>query len=477
MNLVIMAGGSGSRLWPISREENPKPFIKMEDGLSLLQKTFLRGEAIGSVESVTTVTNCELFFRTEDEYRELSPSMPLHYLLEPFGRNTAPAVCAAALALQERYGDDALMLVLPADNLVANEAGFTQAVALAAEAAANGLLVTFGIEPTHAETGFGYIEVPEGRDDAHNCVLDVVRFVEKPNLELAEQYLIDGRHLWNSGMFCFRVGTLLDELTSYASGLVKSVTLAFESAGRSEGVGHTVTRLLPEAFGAVDADSIDYALMEKSKRVAVVPCDLGWSDIGSWQAMAELATPDAAGNRIVGKAELEDCRNTYIRSPLRLTAAVGVEDLVIVDTADALLVANRDRCQEVKKIVHRLKTSGGELHQHHVMVHRPWGSYTLLEEGEGFKIKRIVVKPRASLSLQMHQHRSEHWIVVQGTAKVINGEQAIQLCTNESTYIPAGHKHRLENPCIIPLVMIEVQSGEYLGEDDILRFDDSYGRL
>jgi len=473
---VIVAGGSGSRLWPVSREANPKPFIKMQDGLSLLQKTFLRGKAAGSVESVTTVTNRELFFRTEDEYRELSPSMPLHYLLEPFGRNTAPAICAAAVELQARYGDDALMLVLPADHLVKNETAFTKAVALASEAAAEGRLVTFGIQPTHAETGFGYIEVQEGGDIAANQMLNVARFVEKPDLELAEQYLAGGRHLWNSGMFCFRVGTLLEELATHAPGLVQGVKTALNAASRSEGVGHTVTRLMPETFGVVEDDSIDYALMEKSDRVAVVPCDLGWSDIGSWQAMAELVEPDEAGNRIVGEAELEDSRNVYIRSPHRLTAAVGVEDLVIVDTPDALLVAHRDRSQEVKKIVQRLKASGGELHQHHVTVHRPWGTYTVLEEGEGFKMKRIEVKPGASLSLQMHHHRSEHWIVVRGTAKVVNGEQEILLRTNESTYIPAGHKHRLENPGIIPLVMIEVQSGEYLGEDDIVRFEDIYGR-
>ncbi|BCB62860.1 hypothetical protein HaloA020_35610 [Halomonas sp. A020] len=368
------------------------------------------------------------------------------------------------------------MLVLPADHLVRNDAAFTKAVALASKAAENGQLVTFGIQPTHAETGFGYIEVQEGSDVTANQVLKVARFVEKPDHELAQQYLAGGRHLWNSGMFCFRVGTLLEELDSHDPDLLQCVSLALEAASCSEGTGHTVTRLMPETFGAVKDDSIDYALMEKSDRVAVVPCDLGWSDIGSWQAMAGLVEPDESGNRIVGKAEVEGSLNTYIRSPHRLTAAVGVEDLIIVDTPDALLVAHKDRSQEVKKIVQRLKASGGELHQHHVTAHRPWGTYTVLEEGEGFKMKRIEVKPGASLSLQMHHHRSEHWIVVRGTAKVVNGDQEILLRTNESTYIPSGHKHRLENPGIIPLVMIEVQSGEYLGEDDIVRFEDSYGR-
>lgn len=476
MHAVICSGGVGSRLWPVSREENPKPFFKMEDGLSLLQKSFLRAKAVGCVESVTTVTNHDLFFRTKDEYCDLSPSMPLHYLLEPFGRNTAPAVCAAALELDARYGDDALMLVLPADHLVKNEVALTQAVALAAKAAAEGRLVTFGIQPTHAATGFGYIEVPEGSNSRTIQIQNAVRFVEKPTRELAEQYLSGGRHLWNSGMFCFRVGTLLEELTIHAAGLVKSVTAAFQAADRSDGPGHTVTRLMPETFGAVEDISIDHALMEKSDRVAVVPCDLGWSDIGSWHAMAKLVEPDEEGNRIVGQAEVVDSRNTYIRSPDRLVAAIGVEDLVIVDTADALLVAHKDRTQDVKKVVERLKAGGGELHQHHVIVHRPWGTYTVLEEGEGFKMKRIEVKPGASLSLQMHHHRSEHWIVVRGTAKVVNGEHETLLRTNESTYIPAGHKHRLENPGIIPLIIIEVQSGDYLGEDDIVRFEDNYGR-
>lgn len=476
MHIVIIAGGTGSRLWPVSREAHPKPFIKMEDGLSLLQKTYLRGQATGTVESVTTVTNRELFFRTEDDYRELTASEPLHYLLEPFGRNTAPAVAAAALELKHRYGDQALMLVLPADHLIQDEKAFTDAVGIAEEAAAEGQLVTFGIRPTHAETGFGYIELDEGAKTNTGQALPVLRFVEKPSREVAEEYVAGGHHLWNAGMFCFQVGTLLEELATHAPSLLNGIMATLDASQYSEGEGHTVKRLCPEAFSAVDDDSIDYALMEKSTRVMVVPCDLGWSDIGSWQAMAELVAPDDAGNRVIGDAELENASGNYIRSPHRLTAAVGVKDLVIVDTPDALLVAHQDHSQDVKKIVARLKSGSGELHQHHVTVHRPWGTYTVLEEGERFKMKRIEVKPGASLSLQMHHHRSEHWIVVSGTAKVVNGEKEILLCTNESTYIPAGHKHRLENPGIIPLMMIEVQSGEYLGEDDIVRFEDSYGR-
>ena len=476
MHIVIIAGGAGSRLWPVSREAHPKPFIRMPDGYSLLQKTYLRGQSAAEVESVTTVTNRELFFRTEDDYHELIPDQPLHYVLEPFGRNTAPAIAAAALELEQRYGEDALMLVLPADHLIQNEDAFTQAVSIASEAASEGQLVTFGIRPTQPETGFGYIEVGAGSNVTNGQVISVKQFVEKPDRDLAEQYLAGGRHLWNAGMFCFRVGSLLEELALHASELLGSVKGTLEAAQTSEIDGQSITRLCAKTFGAVVDDSIDYALMEKSSRVAVVPCELGWSDIGSWLAMAELIDSDEDGNQVVGEAELENTRNCYIRSNDRMVATVGVQDLVIVDTPDALLVAHKGQSQDVKKIVQRLKAKGGELHQHHVTVHRPWGTYTVLEEGVRFKMKRIEVKPQASLSLQMHHHRSEHWIVVSGTAKVVNGENDILLRTNESTYIPAGHQHRLENPGVIPLVMIEVQSGEYLGEDDIVRFEDSYGR-
>jgi len=475
MHIVIIAGGAGSRLWPVSREAHPKPFIRMEDGFSLLQKTYLRGQAAGVMESVTTVTNRELFFRTEDDYQELKPRQPLHYLLEPFGRNTAPAVAAAALELQKNYGNDALMLVLPADHLIQNETAFARAVATASEAAAEGQLVTFGIRPTRAETGFGYIELADGTYTLGQAQR-VARFVEKPGGEVAEQYLASGRHLWNSGMFCFRVGSVLEELSQHAPTLLQSVSETLANARRSEGKGHTVTHLCAERFGEVEDDSIDYALMEKSERVAVVPCDLGWSDIGSWQAMAELTEPDPDGNRVIGDVELEGCRNTYAHSPYRMTAAIGLEDLIIVDTPDALLVAHKDRCQDVKKIVTRIKARGGDLHQLHVTVHRPWGTYTVLENGERFKMKRIEVKPGATLSLQMHYHRNEHWVVVSGTALVVNGDREFLLQTNESTYIPAVHHHRLANPGLVPLVMIEVQSGEYLGEDDIVRLEDNYGR-
>jgi len=366
------------------------------------------------------------------------------------------------------------MLVLPADHLVRDDRSFALAVAKAGRAAASGKLVTFGIQPEYAETGFGYIEL--AGNSSTGQVHPVVRFVEKPSLEVAEEYLSGGKHLWNSGMFCFRVGSMLDELSKYSPNLLQGVGDALGAARRSEGDSYTVTALCADHFSRVEDISIDYALMEKSGDVSVVHCSFGWSDVGSWQAMAQLVEADDSGNRVEGIVELEDVDNVYIRSPHRLTAAVGVENLMIIDSHDALLVMHKNRCQDVKKIVQRLKSSGSELHHDHLSVHRPWGVYTILEKGERFKIKRIEVKPGASLSLQLHYHRSEHWIVVSGTANVVNGSERFLLSTNESTYIPAGHKHRLENPGTIPLVMIEVQSGEYLGEDDILRFEDTYGR-
>lgn len=472
---VILAGGVGSRLWPVSREAHPKPFMRLADGQSLLQKTLLRASALPEVTEVLTVTNRELYFKTADEYRPVNrPGVALSYILEPFGRNTAAAVAAAALDLSATHGDDALMLVLAADHLITNPQAFDAAVRLAADLAYQGHLVTFGIQPQHPETGFGYIEasteaLPPGG-------FKVQRFVEKPSLDKAREYIASGRHFWNSGMFCLRVGTLLDELKHHAPDVLQTVTRAMEAARKTSGAGLRTLELDAANFDAVPDISIDYALMEKSERVAVVTCDIGWNDIGSWSAMSALSPADAQGNRIEGDALLHDVRDCYIQSPERLTAAVGVDNLIIIDTPDALLVAHKDRAQDVRHIVKQLKQSGHSAHQHHITVHRPWGTYTVLEEGERFKIKRIEVKPGAALSLQMHHHRSEHWIVVNGMARVTNGDRVFLLNTNESTFIPAGHVHRLENPGVIDLVMIEVQSGDYLGEDDIVRLEDSYGR-
>ena len=469
---TILCGGAGSRLWPVSREMHPKPFIRLADGQSLLQKAWLRGAVLPQAVETMTVTNRDLFFKTEDEYREVAgipdnKAFTNRFILEPFGRNTAPAIAAAALQVAEVHGDDACLLVLAADHLIADQASFAKAVASAIQLAAQGKLVTFGIKPDMPETGYGYIEA-----DGNT----VKRFVEKPNLETAKEYVASGRFLWNSGMFCFQAGVMLQEMEKHCPAILAATRACIAESRSAEGKGFSQLELDATAFKQVPDDSIDYAVMEKSANVAVVPCDIGWSDIGSWTALGDLTPADAQGNRIEGEVMLYDVSNCYIQSNDRMVAAVGVKDLVIIDTADAVLVADRNRAQDVKHIYARLKKEGHEAHRLHSTVHRPWGTYTVLEEGPHFKIKRIEVKVGASLSLQMHHHRSEHWIVVSGMARVVNGQQELFVQTNESTYIPAGHKHRLENPGMLPLVMIEVQSGEYLGEDDIVRFDDVYGR-
>lgn len=465
---VILSGGSGSRLWPVSRETHPKPFMKLADGESLLQKAFLRGTAVAEGGELLTVTNRELFFKTEDDYRAVNTTgINTRFVLEPFGRNTAAAVAAAALVLEKAHGPDVTLLILTADHLVQAVDQFAQAVRRAQVLAQQGYLVTFGIQPTAPETGYGYIEYHEE---------SVLRFVEKPNAELAAQYLQSGRFLWNSGMFCFTAQTLLQEMRQHCTPLLAAVEACVAGSFETTGPGFAQLELHKELFAKVPEDSIDYAVMEKSDRLKVVPCNIGWSDIGSWSAVSELTAPDAQGNRLQGQAMLEDAENCFVISPSRLVGLVGVRDLVVVDTPDALLVADRNRTQDVKKIYSKLKARGHDAHKLHRTVHRPWGAYTVLEEGHHFKIKRIEVKPGHKLSLQMHHHRSEHWIVVSGTAVVVNGEQEIMLRPNESTYIPAGHQHRLVNPGVIDLVMIEVQSGQYLGEDDIVRFSDQYGR-
>jgi mannose-1-phosphate guanylyltransferase len=365
------------------------------------------------------------------------------------------------------HGDDAILLVLAADHLIADQGAFSEAVARATKLAQQGKLVTFGITPEGPETGFGYIEASG---------TSVLRFVEKPSLDKAKEYIASGNYLWNSGMFCFSAGTLLREMEKYCPAILAATRTCMEKARRAEGKGFTQIEIAAENFDQVANDSIDCALMEKSKNVAVVQCSIGWSDIGSWRALGDLINPDADGNRIEGEALLHNVTNCYIQSNDRIVGAVGVSNLIVIDTPDALLVVDQNCAQDVKHIYAKLKLQGHESHKLHRTVQRPWGTYTVLENGPCFKIKRIEVKPGASLSLQMHHHRSEHWIVVSGMAQVVNGEKEIFVNTNESTFIPAGHKHRLENPGILDLVMIEVQSGEYLGEDDIVRFEDVYGR-
>lgn len=472
---VILCGGAGSRLWPLSREQHPKPFIKLADGESLLQKAYRRAKQLTGVNHILTITNRELFFKIEDEYQSYKDDKTHQsFILEPVGRNTAPAVLMAALHVQAMHGDDASLLVLPADHLIRDESAFEKAVARAYDLAQLGKIVTFGMTPTYPETGFGYIEAKNE---------EVIRFIEKPAYDVAEEYVRRGNFYWNSGMFCFPVGELINQMQIHAKELYDACVSCFSNSRIASGDKFSEIELQND-FSQVMDDSIDYALMEpmsvnskQEKLVAVVPCELGWSDIGSWNALSELVPADEHRNRIVGDVYVKDTVNTYIQSDDRVIGVVGVQDLIVVDTADALLVAHKNHAQSVKSIYANLKDKAHDTYKMHRTVHRPWGSYTVLEEGECFKIKRIEVKPGASLSLQMHYHRSEHWIVVSGMANVVNGDKEFLLQTNESTYIPAGHKHRLINPGKLPLVMIEVQSGMYLGEDDIVRFEDVYGRV
>ena len=476
---VILSGGAGTRLWPVSREGHPKPFMKLPDGESLLFKTYRRARRVAEPGEILTVTNREYFFLSRDEFQLALPqeAETPTFLLEPFGRNTAPAIALAALQVAERHGAEAQMLVMPADHLIHDEALFARTVQQAAALAAQGHLVTFGIQPTAPETGYGYIEAGQPVNTTVPQGNHVVRFIEKPARERAEQLLAAGNYLWNSGMFCFAAQTMLDALQQHAPEVLHAARACLADA-RIDHTSHaTLVEIQGESFREAPDISIDYAVMEKSGQVAVVPGAFGWNDIGSWDAVRSLSEPDTDGNRTTGDTVFVDSHDTYVHnSDDRLVATVGLDNLLIIDTPDALLVAAADQAQKVKEVVKALKARGHEAAQLHRTVARPWGTYTILGEGERYKIKRIEVKPGASLSLQMHHHRNEHWIVVKGMAKVVNGDEEIFVATNESTYIPATHRHRLENPGLLPLVMIEVQSGEYLGEDDIVRFQDNYGR-
>lgn len=471
---VILSGGAGTRLWPVSREGHPKPFMLLPDGQSLLRKAYARAGALCGEGDIVTVTNRDYYFLSRDEFEKAKlGAARCRFLLEPQGRNTAPAIAAAALWVRAVHGEDTVMLVMAADHLVKDDKAFAEAAERAAAAARQGDLVTFGIVPDRPESGFGYIEV--GAATAIPMVHSIKRFVEKPDKARAAQFLASGGFLWNSGMFCFTAGSVLRELAEFAPEVLREATASLEGADLVDpGVGYV--ELNADAFARAPSVSIDVAVMEKSRRVKVVSSDFGWSDIGSWEAVSRLVEPDAGGNRASGVTVFVDAKDNFIHGNDRVVAAIGVSGLMVVDTPDALLIAPKDRAQDVKQVVEELKKRGHESFRVHRTVSRPWGTYTVLEEGPRFKIKRIVVKPGASLSLQMHHHRSEHWIVVSGTARVTNDESVNMVYTNQSTYIPAGNKHRLENPGKLELVLIEVQSGEYVGEDDIVRFEDKYGR-
>ena len=461
---VILAGGTGSRLWPLSRELYPKQVINLTGDLSLLQTTLQRVSELPDVLSPIIVVGEEHRFLTKTQVEELGSFAEYTILLEPLGRNTAPAICGAAIYARKYTGQDPVLLVLPADHLITEKEAFVEAVDRAVRLAGQGDLATFGIVPDHPETGYGYIARGEGNR--------VASFVEKPDLATAKRYLDEGSYLWNSGMFAFGVDRLLEEMKTHAPKIVAAMEEAVEG-GRVDGV---FFRFDKKAMVESPSDSIDYALMEKTDRAAVVQADIGWSDIGSWKALWEVSAKDERGNVTTGDVLLEDVENSLVRAEDTLVAAVGLKDTMVIETADAVFVAPMDRSQDVKKIVNRLKREKRDEFHIHKTVYRPWGSYTTLELQDRFQIKRITVNPGAKLSLQMHHHRHEHWVVVSGTAKVVNGQETILLHEDESTYISAGTRHRLENPGVIPLELIEVQIGSYLGEDDIVRYDDEYGR-
>ena len=469
---VLLSGGSGTRLWPLSREMHPKQFQPLVGEKSLLQATWERLQGLPGMAAPIVVANEEHRFMVAEQLRQLGASASA-IVLEPVGRNTAPAIAVAALQAMAG-GEDPLLLVLPSDHVIADPAGFRAAVQEARRGAAEeGSLVTFGVVPTGPETGYGYIKAvaPEGAT-AGGGVRAVERFVEKPDLATAEAYVASGDYFWNSGMFLFRASRYLAELEAHAPAILAGAKAALAGAKRDV----DFLRLDRAAFEACPSDSIDYAVMEKTRAAAVLPLNVGWNDVGSWSALWEIADQDPDGNAHHGDVLALGCRNTLAWGGRRLVSLLGLQDVIVVDTDDALLVAARDQVQQVKDIVARLKAEGRPQASIHRKVYRPWGSYDGIDSGERFQVKRIVVKPGAALSLQMHHHRAEHWIVVKGTARITCEDKVFMLSENQSTYIPLGSKHRLENPGKVPVELIEVQSGSYLGEDDIVRFEDVYGR-
>lgn len=466
---VILAGGSGSRLWPLSRQNLPKQFLALDGKVSLLQTTINRLSPLIEAANVLIVTQ-ELHAKGE-AYHSL---LPYQSLFEPVGRNTAPAIALAAARLM-LDGDDPVMLVLPADHVIKDEVKFRAHLEIAIEAAQQNKLVTFGITPIRPDTGFGYIKVRAESSmlDPQSGVYDVERFTEKPDLATAERFLAEGNYFWNSGMFVWRASAIMAEIEQYLPEVFRVIqTIVAEARG-----GGDFQKSVEKHFSAMPSVSIDYGVLEKSSRVSLIACDIGWSDVGSWQAVHEISAKDSDGNALQGNVIAVGCKNSLIRSEKRLVAAIGLEDVCVVETADAILISRADQTQRVREVVDVLQARGALEHVCHVKVNRPWGSYTVLEENtEGFKLKRIVVAPGARLSLQSHSHRSEHWVVVSGSATVTNGDEVFTVNKNQSTYIPMGTKHRLENRGKIPLHIVEIQVGEYLGEDDIERFDDNYGR-
>jgi mannose-1-phosphate guanylyltransferase/mannose-6-phosphate isomerase len=470
---VIMAGGSGTRFWPLSREKMPKQLLKIGAEDTLIQETVKRVLPLIKREDIFVVTNHGLSdainTQLSDKFGEL---WDMNFILEPEARNTAPALGLAALHLN-RIDPDGIMVVFSADHAIRKADEFLRLLRMAGDAAADNYLVTLGIKPDRPETGYGYIKASAAGSisDAHGGVCKVEAFVEKPNVDTAREYLRQGNYYWNSGIFVWKIRTLLQEIEKHAPSLYKGLMEIQKHIGTDR-----ETDVITQVFKHLESISIDYAVMEKTDRAAVIPADIGWSDVGSWTALDDVSDRDASGNVMAGNVIDIDSHDSIIYAEKRLVATIGLKNLVVVDTPDATLICSKDRAQDVKKVVDVLKKRKSGEHLIHTTVHRPWGSYTILEEGDRYKIKRLVINPGTKLSHQLHNHRSEHWVVVSGTARVTNGENVYDVHPNESTYIPMSTKHRLENPGKIPVQIIEVQNGEYLEEDDIVRFEDDFNR-
>jgi mannose-1-phosphate guanylyltransferase/mannose-6-phosphate isomerase len=476
---IILCGGSGTRLWPLSRNGFPKQFLALSGTNSLFQQTIERANKIGTnmIECAKPiiVTNEEHRFLAVEQLRELK--IEADFLLEPIGRNTAPALTLASMMVKDHYSEDVMMVVMPSDQTIMDEEKWIESIRQSIQQASEGGIVTLGIMPTHPETGYGYIKKHQEKNQ--NNASEVTQFTEKPNLNTAKEYIDSKHYLWNSGIFILQAGIWLQAIEQFCPEILKQTYQAW--VGKSIDHGGFVDFVRPnkEDFLKIQSDSIDYAVIEKCPGklpIFVVPLDAGWSDLGAWDAVWNVGHKDTYQNVIHGDVLLHDTYNSYIHATGKLVGVVGLKDIVVIETADAVLVADKNNSQAVKKIFEQLEKNKREEKNLHRKVHRPWGWYDSIDEGERFKVKRIQVKPKASLSLQMHHHRAEHWIVVKGTAEITNGDQVITLSENQSTYIPLGQKHRLTNPGTIPLEIIEVQSGSYLGEDDIVRFEDTFGR-